>query len=94
MTVNNLLGHFSDKVKDRARVLFDRWKPDGDSDVVPQDVDKAGVRVISPSGGFPKASLDGDMDYTGLGICWSQTKALKYGGHNSPNRFGAMGASV
>ncbi|KAI8548951.1 hypothetical protein RHMOL_Rhmol07G0313400 [Rhododendron molle] len=67
----------NDKVKDRARVLFDRWKPDGDSDVVPQDVDKAGIRVISPSGGFPKASLDGDMDYTGLGICWSQTKALK-----------------
>lgn len=33
----NLLGHCSDKVKDRARVLFDRWKPDGDSDLVPQD---------------------------------------------------------
>ncbi|KAF7115088.1 hypothetical protein RHSIM_RhsimUnG0065300 [Rhododendron simsii] len=80
MTVNNLLGHCSDKVKDRARVLFDRWKPDGDSDVVPQDVDKAGVRVISPSGGFPKASLDGDMDYTGPRICCSQTKALKYAG--------------
>lgn len=42
----------------------------------------------------PKISLDGDMDSTGLGMCWSQTKALKYAGNNSPNRFGAMGVSV
>lgn len=50
MTVNNLLVHCSDKVPDRARVLFGRWKPDAGSDVVSQDVDKAGVRVISSSG--------------------------------------------
>ncbi|KAG4934539.1 hypothetical protein JHK87_048541 [Glycine soja] len=32
VTVSNLLGHRSSKVQDRARVLFDRWKGDGDAE--------------------------------------------------------------
>ncbi|KAK3004031.1 hypothetical protein RJ639_016750 [Escallonia herrerae] len=39
-TVENLLGHGSCRVQDRARALFNRWKQDRDSDSVPQDIEK------------------------------------------------------
>ncbi|KAA8537507.1 hypothetical protein F0562_027115 [Nyssa sinensis] len=43
MTVKNLLGHNSSRIQDMARALFDRWKPDRDSDALPQDVEKGGA---------------------------------------------------
>lgn len=37
VTVNNLLGHHSSKVQDRARALFDLWKGGGLGDAEPHD---------------------------------------------------------
>ncbi|KAL7192057.1 hypothetical protein ACSBR2_023996 [Camellia fascicularis] len=43
ITVKNLLSHSSSRVQDGARALFDRWKQDGDSGAVNQDVEKVGA---------------------------------------------------
>ncbi|KAF3446796.1 hypothetical protein FNV43_RR11976 [Rhamnella rubrinervis] len=43
-TVENLLGHKSSRIQERARVLFDSWKQERDGDAVHHDVEN--VRVL------------------------------------------------
>uniref|UniRef100_A0A5B6ZCZ1 TFIIS N-terminal domain-containing protein n=1 Tax=Davidia involucrata TaxID=16924 RepID=A0A5B6ZCZ1_DAVIN len=43
ISVKNLLGHNSSRVQDRARALFDSWKPDTDDDALTHDVEKGGA---------------------------------------------------
>jgi hypothetical protein len=42
-TVNNLLDHSSSRVQDRARALFDSWKPGEVSDAIHHDVQSVGA---------------------------------------------------
>ncbi|KAB5557696.1 hypothetical protein DKX38_008605 [Salix brachista] len=42
-TVNNLLDHNSSRVQDRARALFNSWKPDEDSDAIHHDAQSIGA---------------------------------------------------
>ncbi|KAL6995860.1 hypothetical protein U1Q18_005994 [Sarracenia purpurea var. burkii] len=71
MTVKNLLGHNSFRVQDRARALFDYWKHDGDSEIVPKDVEKV---VNLAEGVQTECSSTGDIALSG-----EQGNEEKYG---------------